>query len=95
MKEEIDFSRIYNEWQGEAETKLQELPDWQRVKCQKQGGSYTGSEGWLLWKSTKRGQNECTSKKGEQKIRCCFKEDDFRCSLWEIEQLQFYGKAQI
>lgn len=85
---------MHNEWQEGAETKVQELPDWQWVKGQKQEGSYTGSEGWLLWKSTKEGQNEYTGKRWTEK-RCYFREDDFRCSLWEIEQLQFYGKAQI
>lgn len=49
----------------------------------------------IIMEKHKRGQNECTGKKNEQRRRCCFKEDDFRCSLWETEQLQFYGKAQI
>lgn len=47
---------MHYEWQDGAEIKVQELPDWQWVKGQKQGGSYTGSEGWLLWKSTKEGK---------------------------------------
>lgn len=60
---------MHNEWQEGAETKVQELPDWQWVKGQKQRDSYTGSEGWLLWKSKKEGQNECTGKRWtEEKV---------------------------